>query len=138
MDLLSIKDSLLDFFLDELDHSLIGDQSNDPFVQISLINASPINPHRDSFGLYFVMPGNPAKHTGFTTSIMAAALALEGNYLFQKPSTAKPIEDVVGCTRGIPFGHNQVLIVTVISNLDDARFVCKSVIKKLQIILGKK
>jgi hypothetical protein len=137
MELAEIKDLVLDYFNDEFDHSLINDQLNDPFIHISLINSSSINPHRDSFGFYLIDPGSSAVHTEHTTAIMAAALALEAKYLVEKPSRGSPVEDEMGCSKGITAGKNKILIITAISNLEDASFVCRSVINKLQIFLNK-
>lgn len=138
MDLQIIKDHVLDYFAFDFDHSLINDPLNNPFVEVSLINVSLINPHRDSFGLYAVKPGSSAVHTEFTTAIMATALALEAKYLILKPSRGKPIEDIAGCARGITAGKNEVILITVITNPEDARFVCQSIINELQILIDSR
>lgn len=136
MDFLIIRDHFLDYFFHEFDHDLLLDQINNPFALISLINISAINPHRDSFGMYLIRRGASASHVGFTTYNMAYALCLEAEYLIQKPSSVDPIENKGGYTRGITIEKNQILISTVIASLDDAKFVCKSLINKLQISLN--
>lgn len=137
MELQVFKDRLLDYFANDFDHDLVSDSSNNPFVRISLISISPINPHCDSFGFYATKRGVPAVHSDFTTGVMAASLALEAKYIMLKPSKAKPIEDILGYVRGITVHKNQILVVTVITNPEDAGFVCQSVIKELQIIIER-
>ena len=137
MDLSLIKNHLLDNFWYQFDHDLLTDGKSDPFIQVSLINASSVNPHRDSFGLYLNRPGKPALHTGFTTRNMSAALVLEGKYLLQKPSAAQPIDDVLGCVKGMSVSKNQIALVTVIAtNLEDAKFISQSIINKIHALVG--
>lgn len=136
MDFLIIKDYVLDYFYLEFDHDLIADQINNPFIQISLINSSSINPHRDSFGMYVIRRGGVASHLEFSTINMARALILEGEYLIQKPSAVVPVENNLGYSRGLAIDKNQVLIVTVIAEIDEAKFVTKSLLNKLQILLN--
>ncbi|KKT40738.1 hypothetical protein A3K29_00300 [Candidatus Collierbacteria bacterium RIFOXYB2_FULL_46_14] len=138
MDLPSIKDYLLAYFFGEFDHDLINDQSNDPYLHVSIITSSETNPHRDSFGLYLKKKDRPATHTAFTTANMAAALVLEGKYLLQKPSGAQPVDDTVGYTKGINIGKNQIIIVTVITrDPEDAKFVSKMITNKILAFVGK-
>lgn len=137
MDIQILKDHILDYLALDFDHGLISDPLNDPFIQISLINISLINPHRDSFGLYAIQPGRSATHTEFTTAIMATALTLEGKYLVLKPSRGQPLEDIAGCTRGITIGKDQIILITVITNSEDASFVCQSIINEIRIMLTK-
>lgn len=132
MDISQIKDLVLDYLFDDFDHSLIN-QSNNPFLQITLINVSEINPHRDSFGFYVTQRGVSAIHSQYTTINMATALVLESEYLLQKPSVVQPIETPSGCTKGLVAGKDKALIVTVVANIEDARFVNRSVFNKLRI-----
>ncbi len=136
MDFLTIKDLVLDYFYLEFDHDLLSEKNNNPFLQVSLINSSSINPHRDSFGMYVIPRGAKAAHLEFSTIIMAKALVIEGEYLIQKPSAILPIENNLGYCRGITIDKNQVLLVTVIAEVDEAKFVTKSLLNKLQIVLN--
>ncbi len=138
MDLPSIKDYLLVYIFGEFDHHLINDQLNDPYLHVSLITSSEINPHRDSFGFYLKKKDRSAIHTAFTTANMAAALVLEGKYLLQKPSVAQPIEDTIGYTKGISVGKNQSIIITVIArDPEDAKFVSRLITNKILAFAGK-
>lgn len=137
MDIQIVKDRILEYFIHDFDHDLLSDRSNNPFIFVSLLNASNYNPHGDSFRFYLTEPGKPAVHIELTTSIMATALALEAKYLLIKPSIGQPIIDIAGYTRGIPAGKNEVILITVITNPDDAQFVCQSIIHELQIIIDR-
>lgn len=133
MELSSIEDKLHLFF-GRFDHDLLSDSKNNPFIRVTLINLSPINPHGSSFFRYINKPGKSAEHTELSTTNMAAALTLEALYIVQKPSKAKPIEEPVGTCRGLALRNNQIVIVTVISNIDDSKFLCNSIIKEIQIL----
>ena len=133
MELSTIDDKLLHFF-NQFDHGLLSDPKNNPFIRVTLYNLSPINPHGHSFFRYITKPGTPAEHTESSATNMAASLTLEALYLTQKPSKVKPIEEAVGTCRGIAIANQQVIIVTVISNPDDSRFLCQTIIKEIQIL----
>ncbi|KKT65560.1 MAG: hypothetical protein UW58_C0026G0002 [Candidatus Collierbacteria bacterium GW2011_GWC2_44_30] len=138
LDLPSIKDYLLAYFFGEFDHDLINDQLNDPYLHVSLITGSDINPHGDSFGLYIKKKERPATHTILTTANIAASLAMEAKYLLQKPSVVQPIEDTIGCTTGLSTRKHQILIITVITpDLSDAKFVSKTIVNKIHALLGR-
>lgn len=136
MDLQVLKNQIIDYLFQDFDHDLINNQRNNPFVQISIINTSLLNPHRDSFGFYVTKLGAQALHLEFTPTVMAQALTLEALYLTNKPSRGEPAENLAGYSRGIPAGKNQVIIVTVIASQGDASFVCQSVINQIQILLS--
>ncbi|KKU25585.1 MAG: hypothetical protein UX37_C0018G0003 [Microgenomates group bacterium GW2011_GWA2_46_16] len=138
MDLPQIKEFLLDYFFGDFDHDLINDQENDPYLHVTLITGSSINPHADSFGLYLKKKSRSASHTILTTANIAASLAMEAKYLLQKPSMVQPVEDTIGCTTGMSTGKNQILIITVITpDLSDAKFVSKTIVNKIHALIGQ-
>ncbi len=137
MDFAAIKDQFIDYFMEKFNHDLIDDKVDNPFVLFSIISPSAINPHRDSFGMYVIKRGNKAKHLEFSTTNMAEALLLEAKYIIQKRSSSvQPVEGERGYADGFPFSKNQIVIVTAVSNFEDASFVAKSAIHKLHSILN--
>lgn len=138
MDFAAIKDQLIDYFMENFNHDLIDNKADNPFVVLSVISPSAINPHRDSFGMYVIRRGFTAVHLDFSTTNMAKALTLEAKYLLQKPSAARPIEELYGYASGFSFPKKQIaMITTVSSNFEDANFVTKSALHKLHSLLDK-
>lgn len=133
MEFLELKDHLLSYFDKDFDHSLINDQNNNPFVQITLIRSSLQNTSYESFGTYLVEPGKPAIHTTFSIVVIVGVLALEGTFLIRSGEFDTIIEEKFGCISGITVGKDLIILVSVISDLDDARFVCRSITNRIRI-----
>jgi len=122
----------------QFDHATIIDQQNNPFIQVTLIDIKEINPQVYNFSQYVHKPNELAIHKDYTTLNLAVANEVTAEYITQDPDEMNPVDVPYAYCDGIVIRDSDALIVTVVTNQDDAKWVCKSILSQLKIFLNQK
>lgn len=132
MNFTNLKLYLDHYFIDRFDHETILDSKNNPFVQVSYVKAGE-RASIESYSFYVTPPKRPAIHDSKTNHNATAAFFLSSQYLLQNPQTTHRLEEPWGVCDGFVTDKGDIILCTVTTNPEDAKWVCKSVLTQLQI-----
>jgi hypothetical protein len=136
IDLADIKISLNDFLSESFDYRTLEDNSQ-PFFIVTHLKTINHFTYLESYGQFLHEPHIQTPNPGTPHSILAAAHLLTGSYLNQdRNSLLKPYITEFGCCDSLKIDKNNIILITVISPAEEAKWICKTVIKQLEISLN--
>ena len=126
----------IDRYLAEIfDHKTIGDFQNNPFVQICYIKSKG-RFLSQSYSFYVIPPGSIATHILPSVHNLLASSLLVSKYLLQDTPNVKPFSDKeLGFCSGFVDKNGDIILCSVTTNPEDAKWVACTLISQLKIFL---
>ena len=135
MDLSNLIKYLENFFDNRFDFDTISNDNNCPFIQISLLqtNKKFIS---QTHGFYLAAPNKKAVHKNRSIDDLSGVNILVDTYLVQDSKKLGLCEMPWGCINGIATTDLDIILCSVITNIDDAKFLCKTILSQTEIFVG--
>lgn len=123
------------YFKSKFDHDTLLDKFTTPFIQLTYIkNDAGMTPVISSSSFYAKNPKESVRYTQSVPKLLAIANVLTAKYISQRPETVQEVEDDGGFVGGVVIDNKDILIVTVVADPADARFLCHTLTLAIEIL----
>jgi hypothetical protein len=134
MNFTSLKLHLDQYLSNDFDLETLSEPTVSPFVFLIHLKTNGKFASQ-TYGQYITKPGQRILHDNTTIHNLSATCIMMCTFLLQDPDNVEPLEEEYGYCDGFTTNEGEVILCAVISNFDDAKWVCQTVLSQLRIFV---